>query len=73
MPTTFRLREILEAKGISQSELSRLSGVSFATINRMCTNATESVALSTLDKLASALGVEPGELIARARPTRRKS
>lgn len=70
MPTTFRLREILEKCGMSQSELSRISGVSFATINRMCTNATAQVSLDTLDRLAHALGVEPGALIVRAKPGR---
>lgn len=67
MPTTFRLREILEARGLSQSELARLAGVSFATVNRICTNATEMVSLSTLDKIAAALKVKPGDLIERKR------
>ena len=67
----FRLRALIDKAGVSQSELSRRSGVSFATINRMCTNATATVALETLDRLASALGVEPGELFERARTARR--
>lgn len=71
MPTTFRLKEILEKLGIGQSELARRSGVSFATINRMCTNATSGVLLETLDRLAAALGVEPGELIVREKKGRR--
>lgn len=70
MPTTFRLREILEARGLSQSELSRISGVSFATINRICTGATEMASLSTLDRLAAALEIEPGDLIERKRNSR---
>lgn len=71
MPTAFRLREVLERKGTSQSDLARQSGVSFATINRLCTNATAMVSLKTLDALAGALGVEPGELIARKKRARR--
>ena len=63
MTARFRLRELLEARGISQSQLARDSGVSFATINRMCTNATEQVSLKTLDSLASVLAVAPGDLI----------
>jgi transcriptional regulator with XRE-family HTH domain len=63
--TRFRLREILEEAGMSQSELSRRSGVSFATINRMCTNATRQVSLDTLERLATALHREPTELINR--------
>ena len=65
MPTKFRLRDILEARGISQTELARLAGVAFATVNRMCTNATGQVSLATLDKIADALGVKPGDLIAK--------
>jgi len=71
MPTAFRLREILAKFGMSQGELSRQSGVSMATINRMCTNATGQVSLATLDRIAAALGVEPGELIVRAKGRRR--
>lgn len=65
MPTKFRLREILERIGPSQSELARKAGLSMATINRICTNATGQVSLSTLDKIATALGIEPNELIVR--------
>ncbi|MDX2206036.1 MAG: helix-turn-helix transcriptional regulator [Gemmatimonadales bacterium] len=72
MPTIFRLADILAAHEISQSELARRSGVALRTISRLCRNETASVALETLDSLATALGVEPGELIARERPTRRK-
>jgi DNA-binding Xre family transcriptional regulator len=62
---TFRLREVLEAAGVSQSEAARRSGVSFATINRMCTNATRQVSLDVIDALCQALGVEPGALLER--------
>ncbi|MHB1329241.1 MAG: helix-turn-helix domain-containing protein [Gemmatimonadales bacterium] len=65
MPTRFRLRELLEKLGLSQSEAARRSGVSFATVNAMCTNRTAQVSLATLDKIAAALGVEPGDLIVR--------
>ena len=65
VPLRFRLRELLEEKGVSQSELARLSGVSFTTINRMAANHTAQVSLGTLDKLSDALGVGPGELFER--------
>jgi putative transcriptional regulator len=72
MAVTFRLRELLEKRGISQSEASRQSGVSFATINRMCTNATRQISLDVLDQLCSWLGVEVGELIEwKGRPRRK--
>lgn len=61
----FRLQELIVAKGTSQSALSRDSGVSFATISRMCRNMTAQVSLETLGRLARALGddVEPGDLV----------
>jgi len=65
MAVTFRLREIIDAKDTNQSELSRSSGVSFATINRMCTNATRQVSLDIIDSLCAALDVQPGDLFER--------
>lgn len=65
MAARFRLRELLEQADISQTELARRAEVSFATVNRLATNATGQVSLETLDRLALVLGVEPGELIVR--------
>lgn len=59
----FRLREILDTKGMGQTEAARLSGVSFATVNRMCTNATRRVDLDVLEKLAKVLRVKPGAIL----------
>ena len=67
MAVTFRLRELLEKKGVSQSEAARISGVSFATINRMATNATRQVSLDVIERLCGALRIEPGELFRRAK------
>jgi transcriptional regulator with XRE-family HTH domain len=71
MTARFRLRELLEARGVSQSQLARDAGVSFATVNRLCTNATEQVSLATLDKIAGVLGVAPGDLIEHVKKGRR--
>lgn len=71
VPTTFRLRELLEAKGLTQKKLAAISKVSLPTISRMCRNETGQVSLITLDKLAWALGVEPGDLIVRERKGKR--
>ena len=65
MTATFRLREVLErAKPpISQSDFAREARLSFATVNRLCTNATAQVSLETLDKILEALsrrGVHAG-------------
>ena len=69
----FRLQELIDAKGTSQSALSRDSGVSFTTISRMCRNVTAQVSLETLGRLARALGddVAPGDLIEFAPELRR--
>jgi transcriptional regulator with XRE-family HTH domain len=71
MTTLFRLREILEAHEMTQAALAKASGVSLPTISRLCRNETAQVSLSTLDKLATALKVEPGELIVREKKGRR--
>jgi DNA-binding Xre family transcriptional regulator len=63
LPVRFRLKELLEEAGVSQSEAARRSGVSFATINRMCTNATRQVSLDVLDQLAKYLKCAPGDLL----------
>jgi transcriptional regulator with XRE-family HTH domain len=71
MPTVFRLRELLKKLGLSQRELGRQAGISYVTVNRLCSNTTTQVSLRTLDKIAGALGVEPGELIAREKKGKR--
>lgn len=71
MGARFRLKELLEEKGMSQSELARRSGVSFPTVNGMVGNRTTRVDLSTLDALSKVLGCEPGDLLERD-PRRRK-
>lgn len=73
MATSFRLREVLEERGINQSEAARQSGVSFATINRMCTNATRQISLDVLDQLCTWLGVSVGDLIEWKGKARRKT
>ena len=55
MTLRFRLREVLEEHGVNQSEFAKLAGLSFATINRISTNATAQVSLATLDKIIVAL------------------
>jgi putative transcriptional regulator len=63
----FRLKELLDESGVSQSELARQSGISFVTINRMVANKTAQVSLKTLDALSKVLKCEPGDLLERER------
>ena len=70
MVTRFRLKKELGDQ-MSQSELARRAGLSFATVNRLCTNATKQVSLETLDRISKVLGCKPGELLER-KPERRR-
>ena len=71
MVTRFRLKEEL-GEQMSQSELARQSGVHYVTVNKICQNLTTRVDLATLDALSAALGVEPGDLIERAAPKKKR-
>jgi len=61
--TRIRLKELREARGWSQLELGEHAGVRQATISEMETGLTRRVSLEVLDRLARALGVQPGELL----------
>jgi putative transcriptional regulator len=68
----FRLGELLAKRpGMSQLALARAAGLTAQTVNAIANNRTRRVDLDTLDKLAKALGCEPGELIGRRRGARR--
>ena len=71
MATRFRLAEELGDQ-MTQTELARLAGISVATVNRLCLNATAQVSLATLDALSTVLGCEPNDLIERKKGRRRK-
>jgi transcriptional regulator with XRE-family HTH domain len=58
----YRIREIRESKGITQTELSERSGVARATIWRLESGEEEVTTSKTLLKIAEVLGVTVGEL-----------
>ena len=62
-PLSIRIQELREVKGWSQAELARRSGVSQSTISRLEAGTTPSIDLNNLEKLASALGCDPGYLV----------
>lgn len=77
VPVRFRLKELLEEREaqqnpLSQSALSRRSGVSLTTINAMVLNKTKQVSLATLDALCGVLEVEPGELLELERDAKKR-
>jgi transcriptional regulator with XRE-family HTH domain len=62
-PVRLRIREIREARGWSQSELSRRSGVSQPTISRWEAGEQEGITFAQLEALADALEVNAALLI----------
>jgi DNA-binding Xre family transcriptional regulator len=58
-----RVKEIAEQKGFNMSSLSRAADVNFRTIKNIYRNPYKEVNLSTLSKIAKALGVSTGDLI----------
>jgi transcriptional regulator with XRE-family HTH domain len=58
-----RVKEIAQAKGLSQGKLSRMSDVDDNTIKRIYRNPTAIVSTETINKLAKALGVSTMELM----------
>ncbi|MBK6306868.1 MAG: helix-turn-helix transcriptional regulator [Gemmatimonadetes bacterium] len=72
MAVRFRLADVLAERTMTQTELSRRSGVSIVTVNGIANNRTTRVDLETLDKLCEVLEVEPGELLERETPKRRR-
>ena len=57
-----RIKEILEEKGLSQTELSSKLGKGFNMVNSYCCNRRQP-SIETLFSIASILGVKPSELI----------
>jgi len=66
-----RLRELRKAKGWSQAALAKRAGVYQATISELETGRSRSISFAVLDRVASALGVQPGELLQRVVRRRR--
>ena len=58
-----KVREIAEAKGVSMSKLQRDADIAFRTVKLIFRDPHRDINLSTLDKLAQALGVRICDLI----------
>ena len=59
-----RLKELREGRFLSQRDLAEKAGVNAVTIARL-EGGKQEPTFRTIRKLAAALGVEPGELVAR--------
>jgi transcriptional regulator with XRE-family HTH domain len=64
-PIYLRVRELREAKGISQVELASKAHVRQATVSAIENELTRRVDLDVLERLAVALEVDPGFLVVR--------
>jgi len=71
-PVRLRLAELREAKAMSIDALAAEAGVSRSTIIRLEQHHTTRIDFDVLDKLATALGVDPGFLITRTSKRGRK-
>ena len=60
---TLRVKELREAKGWSQAELADKAGIRRATVSAIESNQTTGVDFETLERMAQALGCDPGYLI----------
>lgn len=71
-PLRIRLKDLREAAGLSQQQLGDLAGVRQATISEVERGLKQRIDLGILERLATALGVEPGALIEREPTKSRK-
>lgn len=62
----FRIRELSQARGLTQEGLAIKSGVKMRTIQRLWQNKIRRVELSTMIKIADALGVDVRDLYSAA-------
>ncbi|MBW4689269.1 MAG: helix-turn-helix transcriptional regulator [Komarekiella atlantica HA4396-MV6] len=65
MAVEVRLKEIRNARGISQNELARRLEMSLANVQKIEYGKAKSIPLDTLDKLCQILQCEVGELLVR--------
>ncbi len=64
-----KVKEVMQAKGMSMGKLSRASDVALITISRMCNQPTTySPTLDTLERIAKALKVPISELYEETNP-----
>jgi len=66
-PARFRLKELREARGLTQAALAKIVGVRQATINDIENGHSRADTLDLIDRLCGALDCEPGDLIVRQR------
>lgn len=71
-PIRVRIRELRKALGLTQQALGEHADVTQDTISKLESGRQTRVDFATLDRLALALGVEPGELLEREGKRKRR-
>ena len=71
MTVRFRLRELLDERGMSQTELQARTGFAYSTVNDLYNNKPRRVELETLDVLCEVLNCSIGELLERVADKKR--
>ena len=61
-PLQLRIKALRNERGLTQVQLAELVGVRQATVNDLENNRSRRIELDLLERLAEALGVEPGDL-----------
>jgi transcriptional regulator with XRE-family HTH domain len=59
----WKLKRVIEEKGLTMKQVVTLSGVSYSTVRKLCRNPRQYGKVYTLSKLADALEVSYAELI----------
>lgn len=63
MKVNIKLNSLLEDKGISHRELSRLAGIRHPSISEMCNNTTKRIPLDNLAKICEVLNCEITDIL----------
>jgi putative transcriptional regulator len=72
MAIRVRLRDLLEERGMAQTELQARSGLGYSTINALYHEKTERIEFTTLEKLCEVLDCDVGEILERAPEKKRE-
>jgi transcriptional regulator with XRE-family HTH domain len=72
-PLRLRLRELREAKKLSQLQLAESASVRQATISDLETGKSKGIDFATAEALAAVLGVEPHQLFETSKPAPKRT
>ena len=68
-----RLRELRQAKGMTQVELAERTGIDQGALSRIENGKTQAMDFDVMARLCDALGCEPGELLQRVGKRKKRS